>query len=394
MQQMTVSQRADQWFELFSLHAADLYPGRYTREYVDQLAVLAEEILVRKAQKRSLIVAHYYVYPELQEIADHVGDSLGLSKTIESAAASRVDFNGVYFMGETAKIISPKTRVYMQSDENELGCSLVFGTDIAWLLNWKAKNPGGLIVTYINSSAKVKAVSDYICTSRNATAVLLHAIKNNPGKPILLAPDQFLGHVMKTQAKLKAHEAGISAETIDQLVIVYNHKHEGHNACCYVHEEIGVSDGINEALDEHPDAELLLHPECGCMVDCLFKMERGEIPHGKAFIHSTQGMIAHALRSSAQEFVVGTELGMIYQLRKQVPTKKFFPIDANATCKYMKGNTLQGLLHSLTHDRREITLTASGIPHMRAGEANSEGAVKLSDAKLAKIAIDRMLKIG
>lgn len=382
---MSVNERTARWYELFSRHAEDLYPGRYTLPYTRQLAEFAEEIIAKKHEKSSLIVAHNYLYPEFHELADFVGDSLGLSFKVRDAGATRVDFGGVFFMGETAKIITgDKTRVFMQADEQTLGCSLVFGTDLAWLVNWKKANPGGILITYINSSARVKAISDYVSTSANTDLIILHAMKQFPGRRILLLPDKFLGYVMRDRA--------VKAGADSSLVDIYDHAYKGNNASCYVHEDIGVS-GVEVMLDDHPDAVLLIHPECGCSAQCIYKVAQGVIPHEKAFVCSTEQMLRRARESSAKEFIVLTELGMVYRLRKELPDKTFLPVSIDATCRYMKGNTLERLHDSLVNDRREIVLNKSGIARSRKGDANAQSAISFDTADRARVAIERMLAI-
>ena len=376
--------RGLKWYELFSRYAGDLYPGRYTKEYCIELSLMAEEVLALAKEKNSLIVAHNYLYPELQEIADMTGDSLALSLFVKESAAKRVDFGGVFFMGETAKIIAGNDkRVFVQGDPEVLGCSLVSGTDPEWIKRWRRVNPGGIVVTYINSSAEVKALSDFISTSRNTDKIVVKAARENPGRKILIAPDKFLAYVMKARAV----EQGVLAELID----IYDHSFNGQNASCYVHEEIGRF-GLEEALEENPEAELLIHPECGCASSCLFKASAGKIEHQSSYFLSTDQMISHAKSSPSKSFVVATEKGMVYRLRKEVPEKRFIPISSGAECKFMKANSLEGLLSSLREDRFEIIISDTE----RTGKVNREkGTVYVSaeTAKMAKIAIKRMLQV-
>ena len=192
---------AADWYDLFSRYAADLYPGRYTREKCLYLAEQAVEIRRLAAEKHSTIVAHNYLYPEFHELADKVGDSLGLSFYVRDRKAARVDFESVYFMGATAKMITgDATRVFVPDHSDVLGCSLVFGTDHEWLERWKARNPGGILVTYVNSDAYTKSISDFISTSRNTDKIIAYAVKTFPGRRILVLPDKFLGLVSQTRA--------------------------------------------------------------------------------------------------------------------------------------------------------------------------------------------------
>jgi len=297
-----------------------------------ELAEQAEEVRALAKEKSSTLVAHNYLYPEFHEIADRVGDSLGLSLYVKSIGAPRVDFESVYFMGATAKIITrDQTRVFVSDHSNTLGCSLVFDTDYDWLREWKQQNPDGILVTYINSDAYTKSISDYISTSRNTDKIIAHAVKNHPCRKVLVLPDRYLGMVMKTRALQLLAAEGISVNP--NLIEIYP------LGCCYVHEKIGER-GLEEALERHPDAELMIHPECGCASSCLLKLQRGQIPHGKAYFLSTEQMIERAKQSSAAKFIVATEKGMVYRLRKEMPEKEFVPVSDKAECQYMKENTM------------------------------------------------------
>ncbi len=342
------------WYETFNRNAGDLYPGRYTREYTSRLTDTARRVRELAQRKRSLIVAHNYQFPELQEIAVEVGDSLGLSRYVAKQTAPRVDFCGVWFMGETAKtIMGERAKVYMP---DKPGCSLVDSIDRARLMHWKESFPDGVVISYVNTDAATKAISDYICTSRNAAQVLDHAAKANPGKRILFLPDKFLGSVSISQS-----------EIVDpSLVDLYD-------GFCHVHAKIGET-ALEEAFDRYPEAELLIHPECGCASHCMARVMQGNSPYQKAFFLSTEGMVHHAARSGAREFIVGTEMGMVYRLRRRMPDKVFHPVSPEAVCEYMKMNTLEKLLDSLEQDRIEVT-------------------IEPETARKAQLAIDRMLSI-
>ena len=342
------------WYDTFNRDAGDLYPGRYTREYTSLLTDAARQVRELAAEKRSLIVAHNYQFPELQEVAAEVGDSLGLSQYVAQQTAPRVDFCGVWFMGETAKtILGDRATVYMPSKP---GCSLVDSIDRARVMAWKDQCPDGVVISYVNTDAATKAISDYICTSRNAAQVLDHAARSNPGKRILFLPDKFLGSVSIAQS-----------EQVDPALV------DLYDGFCHVHAKIGEN-ALEEAFDRHPEAELLIHPECGCASHCMSKVMQGNSSYQKAFFLSTEGMVHHAARSDAKEFIVGTEMGMVYRLRRRLPTKVFHPVSPDAVCEYMKMNTLEKLLESLQNDRIEVTIEAS-------------------TARKAQRAIDRMLSI-
>ncbi len=332
---MVTEIRFDLWYERFSRFAEDLYPGRYTRAYVQELVEMGRAAAALALQKCSTVVAHNYQYPELQEVAEVVGDSLALSQYVARKQSPRVDFCGVLFMGETAKtILGDRSRVYMP---DKPGCSLVASIDPSRLDNWQAHHPDGVIISYINTDARTKARSHYVCTSRNAAQVLEHAAQNYPGRRILFLPDKYLGAVVLSQT-------GVDRQRVDL-----------YDGACHVHAKIGET-ALEEAMDRHPDAELLIHPECGCASSCLAKTVEGGPAHGKAYFLSTDQMLAHARRSPARKFIVGTETGMLYRLRKEAPDKEFHPVSDVAVCEYMKLNTLEKLLDSLERDRIEITI--------------------------------------
>jgi quinolinate synthase len=325
----------DAWYERFSRYAADLYPGRYTRSFVRELAEKGERVQALAREKHSTIVAHNYQYPELQEVAEVVGDSLGLSQHVAQNPTPRVDFCGVQFMGETAKtILGDRSRVYMP---DRPGCSLVASIDQRRIDHWLAANPGGVIVSYINTDAATKAKSDYICTSRNAAQVLAHAAAEYPGRRLLFLPDKYLGAVALHQTKVDPGRVDL------------------YDGSCHVHAKISEN-ALDEAMDRHPEAELLIHPECGCASSCLAKATRLGPAHREEYFFSTEQMLWHAQTSPAREFVVATESGMVYRLRKDVPEKIFHPVSYQAVCEYMKMNTLDKLLDSLEQDRVEITV--------------------------------------
>lgn len=350
---MTQPIQFDRWYEDFNRFAGDLYPGRYTREFVEELVEQGREVLELAEKKQSAVVAHNYQYPELQEVAEEVGDSLGLSQYVGEQSKPRVDFCGVWFMGETAKtIVGDRAKVYMPAQP---GCSLVESIDHARIRNWKENHPDGLIISYVNTDAKTKAMSDYVCTSRNAARIVTHAAEHHPGRRMLFLPDKYLGAVSLMQS-------GVDRDLVDL-----------YDGACHVHAKIGEY-ALDEAYDRFPEAELLIHPECGCASTCLAKIMNHEAEFQKAFYLSTEGMIRHARESSAKEFIVGTEMGMLYRLRKELPEKTFHPVHPDAMCEYMKQNDLGKLLHSLNEDEIEV-------------EVDAETRAK------AQAAIDRMLSI-
>ena len=323
------------WYDSLSRWAEDLYPGRYTEGYVRDLTEIGREVIALAGEKQSAIVAHNYQYPELQEVAELVGDSLGLSQYVASKHAPRVDFCGVLFMGETAKtIVGDETKVYMP---DKPGCSLVASIDQKRIDAWLAQHRDGIIVSYVNTDARTKAKSHYICTSRNAAQILQAAAVRHPNQQILFLPDKYLGAVALAQS-------GVDPERVDL-----------YDGACHVHSKIGEN-ALDEAWDRYPDAELLIHPECGCASSCMARTLRGEMRYKNAYFFSTEEMLWHAQQSPAREFIVATEKGMVYRLRKEVPNKAFYPVSPEAVCEYMKMNTLEKLLESLRHDRVEIVI--------------------------------------
>jgi quinolinate synthase len=400
---MNVQETAAHWHEKFNRMAGDLYPGRYTEAHCLELAELAEEVGRLAQAKGSKIVAHNYLTPEFHEIADYVGDSLGLALLVRGSGAARVDFQSVYFMGATAKmILGDKARVFTCDTPQALGCSLVFGTDHGWVDRWLTRNPGGMLATYINSDAALKAKSTYVTTSRNTGDIVAKALVDNPVGQILILPDKFLGYVMKAKALEKlaknALEAGKPLETealkaYEARIEIYEHPFGGFNASCYVHEQIGPG-GPEQALDEHPDADLLIHPECGCASSCLFKLAAGQLPKDRFYYLSTEQMLWHAKKSPKRKFIVATEKGMVYRLRKEMPDKIFLPVSDKAECRYMKANTFPKLLASLRLDRYEIVLCNDCCDAKDPFQDGRVIHIPRSTAAAAKSAIDRMMEIG
>ena len=297
------------WYDRFNRFAGDLYPGRYTADYVKDLVETGKQVRELAGQKRSVIVAHNYQYPEMQEVACEIGDSLGLSQFVAGQETPRVDFCGVWFMGETAKaIVGDRAKVYMP---DRPGRSLVASIEHARVRNWLARNPAGTVISYINTDAETKALSHYVCTSRNAPQVLAHAAHAHSGKRILFLPDKYLGAVSLSQSKVDP-----------SLVDLYD-------GACHVHAKLGEL-ALEDAFDEYPDAELLIHPECGCASSCLAKIMNSSSPYQKAYFLSTEQMVRHARSSLANEFIVATEIGMLYRMRKDIPDKVFHPVSQEA----------------------------------------------------------------
>ena len=278
------------------------------------VASLQEEVRTLARAREAVILAHNYQLPEVQDVADFVGDSLGLSREAARAEGRAIVFCGVHFMAETAKILSPEKTVLIP--DPAAGCSLAESIDADALRAWKAKHPGAVVVSYVNTSAAVKAESDYCCTSGNVRAV----IESIPvDKEILFLPDLYLG---------------LWAERVSGRRL---HLWLGE---CHVHAGIRPAD-IDRVLAEDPDAELLVHPECGCTSQVL------EAAGDDVHILSTEGMVTYAERSKADTFLIATEVGILHRLALKAPTKRFVPVNREAICQYMKLITLEKVRDSL-----------------------------------------------
>ena len=306
-----------------------------------------EQIRRLKRQKNAVILAHNYQVPEVQEVADYVGDSLGLSQEAARTASERIVFCGVHFMAETASILCPNKKVLIP--DLEAGCSLAASVDAEQLRAWKAKHPDAVVVSYVNTSAEVKAESDYCCTSSNAVKVV-NAIPRD--REILFLPDMYLGAYVQEVTGRKLH-----------LWL----------GECHVHAGIRPEQ-INALRQARPEAEMLVHPECGCTTSFLYYSAACDIA-GKTHFCSTEGMIRHAQRSLAREFIVATETGILHRMKKAVPEKQFYPASEEAICQYMKKITLEKVWQSLEEDVYEVK-----VP----GEI----------AAKARLAIERMLQLA
>ncbi len=287
---------------------------------------MIDEINELKTQKNAVILAHNYQVPEIQDIADYVGDSLGLSRQAAETEADIIVFCGVHFMAETASIISPDKTVLIP--DLDAGCSLADSITAGELRTWKADHPDAVVVSYINTTAAIKAESDYCCTSSNSVQIV-ESIPQE--KEILFLPDKFLGTYVEM---VTGRELNIW------------------DGACHVHEKIGELN-LNEKQKQYPDAEVLIHPECGCSTSCMMKSAM-YFDCDDGHIHSTSGMLERAHESEAGEFVVATETGILHRMRKENPEKKFYAANDNAVCEYMKMITLEKLYDSLRNDRFEV----------------------------------------
>jgi quinolinate synthase len=276
-----------------------------------------------------VILAHNYQVPEVQDVADYVGDSLGLSRQAAAADAEVIVFCGVHFMAETAAILSPGKRVLLP--DLEAGCSLAATIDAEQLRAWKARHPGAVVIAYVNTTAEVKALSDYCCTSGNAERVM-RAIPAD--REILFLPDLFLGTYLErvTGRPLRVWPGE-----------------------CHVHAGIGPAE-VSRAQAEHDDADLLVHPECGCASQCMYFAAAGDLDADRVHVLSTEGMIDHVKSSPRTGFVVATELGIMHRLEREAPGKLFYAASERAICRYMKKITLPKVLASLRDDVHHVTV--------------------------------------
>jgi len=287
------------------------------------IATMQDEVKALARAREAVILAHNYQVPEVQDVADFVGDSLGLSREAAATDAEAIVFCGVHFMAETAKILSPDKTVLIP--DLDAGCSLAASITAEQLREWKAEHPGAVVVSYVNTTAEVKAESDYCCTSGNAKAVV-EAISAD--REILFLPDMFLG-------------IWLERVTGRKLTIWLGE--------CHVHAGIRPAD-IERWQQDAPDAELLVHPECGCASQCM------AFGNDKTHILSTEGMINFAKDSSKSRFLVATETGILHRLNKEAPGKRFEAVSERAICKYMKMITLEKLRDSLREWKYEVTV--------------------------------------
>jgi quinolinate synthase len=303
---------------------------------------LQAEIRDLAREHDAVILAHSYERAEIQDVADHVGDSLRLSRIAASAPQSTIVFCGVSFMAETAKILSPDKRVLLP--DLAAGCSLADSITAEQLRDWKAEHRGAVVVAYVNTTAAVKAESDYCCTSSNARAVI-DAIPAD--RQILFLPDMFLGMWLQRVTGRK-------------LTIWLGE--------CHVHAGIRTAD-VEQWHRDLPGAELLIHPECGCTSQII------EAVGADAHILSTEGMVTYAERSPADTFLIATEVGILHRLAQKAPGKRFVPVNREAICQYMKLTTLEKVRDSLRLGIHEID-------------------VPVAVAAKAHLALERMISIS
>ncbi len=281
---------------------------------------LFEQIQDLKKKRNAIILAHSYQRDEVQDVADFVGDSLGLSREAAKTDAEVIVFAGVHFMAETAAILNPEKTVLIP--DLEAGCSLADTISAPDVQAWKDQNPDGIVVAYVNTTADVKALADVCVTSANAVSVVAGLDQD---RPIFFVPDMFLG-------------AHVERETGRKMNLWLGE--------CHVHAGIGEKE-INSRLSEHANAEFLIHPECSCGSACLYLK-----PDAK--IMSTEGMVRYSQTADADEFVVATEVGILHRLERFSPGKRFFPVKESAVCEYMKMITLEKIRDALVNDQFKI----------------------------------------
>ena len=311
--------------------------------------MLKDEILKLKKEKDVVILAHNYQIPEVQDVADFVGDSLGLSRQAAKVKQKTILFCGVHFMAETAAIISPSKRVLIP--DLEAGCSLSDSITVVQLRKWKKEHPDSITVGYVNTTAEIKSELDYCCTSSNAVNIV-NAIPKD--KEILFLPDMFLGSYVSKMTGRKNMQIWAGE--------------------CHVHAGI-TPDDIEKKLDELKNAEFVIHPECSCTTPMMYDMAAGNYKNHQVQILSTEGMMNHVSKSDSQQFVVATETGILYRMRQKNPEKTFIPASENAECEYMKMITLDKVYRSLYDEKYEVN-----VPK------------KIADK--ARLSIERMLSIS
>jgi quinolinate synthase len=316
------------------------------------LSRLQHEVRALAEERNAVILAHNYQVPEVQDVAHFVGDSLGLSRRAAGTDSDVIAFCGVHFMAETASILSPERTVLLP--DLGAGCSLADSITADELRSWKARHPGAIVVMYVNTTAEVKAETDYCCTSSNAVQVVEH-IRREHGDDaeILFGPDMWLGAYVERVTGRRMH--------------VWDGE-------CHVHAGIRPGD-ISAVRAEHPGAEFMIHPECGCTTQVMEYVAAGDVDPQRTHMLSTGGMLDFARGSDADTFIVATETGMLHPLAKENPGKSFIPANRAAACRYMKMITLPKLRDTL----RDLSPQVKVDPQL---------------AERARVPIERMVAIS
>jgi quinolinate synthase len=342
---------------MLELPTVDELPAKLGEE---EIAELSAEVRALAEERNAVILAHNYQLPELQDVADFVGDSLGLSRHAADTDAEVIEFCGVHFMAETASILCPDKKVLIA--DLGAGCSLSDSINADQLRAWKAEHPGAKVVMYVNTSAEVKAETDYCCTSGNAVQVVEHILaEHGPETEILFGPDMWLGAFVE-------RETGIKDDPERRARF---HIWDGE---CHVHAGIRPND-ISAMRAEHPNAEFLIHPECGCATQAMEYVAAGDVdPEGVQML-STGGMLDYMEDHPDGEYIVATENGMLYPLQQAAPGATLIEANRMAFCVYMKMITLPKVRDSLREMRYEVKVP----PEI---------------AERAKLPIERMVAIG
>ena len=327
----------------------------------EEIERLQAEVRALAQERRAVILAHNYQVPEVQDVADYVGDSLGLSRKAAAAEGETIAFCGVHFMAETASILCPEKTVLIP--DLDAGCSLAASIDAEQLAAWKQEYPQGVVVMYVNTTAAVKALTDYCCTSANAVDVVRHVYDTHgQDTEILFGPDMWLGAYVEKELGRRMH--------------VWDGE-------CHVHAGIRPAD-IEATRAAHPGADFLIHPECGCTTSVMEYVAAGDVSSEGVHMLSTGGMLKYAEAAeqtaksgegAPKEAIVATEVGMLYPLQMAAPDVEFIPANPDASCVYMKMITLPKLRDALREMKFEVR-----VPE--------EIAVR------ARVPIDRMVAIG
>ncbi len=326
----------------------------------EEIRALSDEVSALAVERNAVILAHNYELPEIQDVAHYMGDSLGLSRQAAATDADAIAFCGVHFMAETAAILSPEKTVLIP--DLDAGCSLADSIDADQLRAWKAEHPGALVVMYVNTSAEVKAETDYCCTSSNAVKVVEHIwAQHGADTEILFGPDMWLGAFVE-------RETGLVDDPERRARF---HIWDGE---CHVHAGIRPED-IAQTRAEHPEAEFLIHPECGCSTQAMEYVAAGDLDPEGVHMLSTSGMLEHVEANPNGSYIVATENGMLYPLQQAAPGATLIEANRMAFCKYMKMITLPKLRDSLRDTKFEVSV----LPEV---------------AERARLPIERMVAIG
>jgi quinolinate synthase len=302
---------------------------------LESIPALQDEVRALAAERGAVILAHNYQLPEIQDVADYVGDSLGLSQRAAAAEGETIVFCGVHFMAETASILCPDKTVLLP--DLDAGCSLADSITAEQLREWKAKHPDAIVVMYVNTTAAVKAETDYCCTSANAVGVVEHIRREHgPEVEILFGPDMFLGAYVEKTLGIRMH--------------VWDGE-------CHVHAGIRPAD-ISRVRGEHPGADFLIHPECGCSTSVMEYVAAGDVDAEGVHMLSTGGMLGYAREHHGGTAIVATETGMLHPLRQAAPDVDFIAANEAASCRFMKMITLPKLRDTLRDGRPEVKVDA------------------------------------